>query len=57
VVPVPRETRAQGQAIFQLSRDRAHLSYRVIASNIENVVGARTFIALPRDPWGRSSFF
>ena len=39
VVP-PRDTLAQGEAIFQLSPDGTELSYRVIASNIENVIGA-----------------
>jgi hypothetical protein len=36
VVP-PIETLAEGQAVFQLSRDGTELSYLVIASNIENV--------------------
>lgn len=35
-----RETRARGVAIFQLSPDGSELSYRLIASNIENVVQA-----------------
>lgn len=39
VVP-PRETGAQGQAVFQLSPDGTELSFVVIASNIENVTGA-----------------
>src|SRR5262245_285150 len=38
--PTPRETRAQGEAIFQLSADGTQLAYRLIASNIENVVQA-----------------
>jgi hypothetical protein len=38
-VPV-RVTNAQGQAIFQLSKDGTELSYRLIAANIENVVQA-----------------
>ena len=38
--PVPRETRAQGQAIFKLSADGTELTYRLIVSNIENVVFA-----------------
>jgi hypothetical protein len=38
VVP-PRETRAQGEAVLQLSADGTELSYLVIASNIENVTG------------------
>jgi CHRD domain len=39
VVP-PRDTRAQGEAVLQLSEDGTALSYVVIASNIENVTGA-----------------
>ena len=38
VVP-PRETRAQGEAVLELSADGTELSYLVIASNIENVTG------------------
>ncbi len=38
-VPV-RETQAQGQAIFQVSRDGLYVDYKVIASNIENVIMA-----------------
>src|SRR5262245_16133986 len=38
--PTPRETRAQGEAIFQLSADGTRLDYRLIATNIENVVQA-----------------
>jgi hypothetical protein len=38
-VPV-RVTNAQGQAIFQLSRDGSELSYRLIAANIENVIAS-----------------
>jgi hypothetical protein len=34
------DTRARGVAIFQLSRDGASLSYRLVASNIENVTMA-----------------
>ena len=40
----PRDTRAQGQAIFQLSRDGTELSYRLIASNIENVVASHIHV-------------
>lgn len=35
-----RPTRGQGQAIFHLSKDGTELEYRLIASNIENVVAA-----------------
>jgi len=38
-VPV-RDTRAQGQAVFQISPDGSQVSYRLIASNIENVTQA-----------------
>jgi hypothetical protein len=43
VVP-PRETLAQGQAVFQLSPDGTELSFVVIASNIENVTGAHVHL-------------
>ena len=39
-VPDPRETSAQAQAIFHLSKDGTELHYKLIASNIENVVQA-----------------
>jgi hypothetical protein len=35
-----RDTRAQGQAKFQLSPDGTELSYKLIVANIENVVAA-----------------
>lgn len=35
-----RDTSAQSQAIFHLSNDRSELEYKLIASNIENVVAA-----------------
>lgn len=38
-VPV-RDTQAQGQAIFHLSKDGTALSYKLIVANIENVVAA-----------------
>jgi hypothetical protein len=38
-VPV-RDTNAQGQAIFQVSRDAVSVSFRLIASNIENILQA-----------------
>ena len=38
-VPV-RDTRAQGQANFKLSKDGTELSYKIIASNIDNVTQA-----------------
>lgn len=39
-----RDTRAVGQAIFQLSKDGTELRYRLIASNIENVVAAHIHV-------------
>ena len=36
----PRDTRATGQATFQLSGDGSNIAYRLIASNIENVTAA-----------------
>jgi hypothetical protein len=44
VVP-PRDTLAQGEAVLQSSPDRTNLSYRVIASNIENVTSAHIHLA------------
>ena len=45
VIPaLPLATRAQGEAILQLSRDATELSYRVIASNIDNVTAAHIHI-------------
>lgn len=35
-----RETRAQGQVIFQLNAEGTELSYRLISSNIDNVVAS-----------------
>jgi hypothetical protein len=43
-VPV-RATQAQGQAIFQLSKDGTALSYRLIAANIENAFMAHIHMA------------
>ncbi len=39
-VPTSVDTRAQGQAIFQLNKDGTALEYTVIVANIENVIGA-----------------
>ena len=36
----PADTRAQGQAIFQLSADGTELSFKLIVANIENVTMA-----------------
>lgn len=45
-VPV-RDTRAQGQAVFQLSADGTRLSYRLMVANIENVTQAHIHLAPP----------
>jgi glucose/arabinose dehydrogenase len=44
-VPNPVNTRAQGQAIFQLSKDGTELSFKVNVANIENVIGAHIHLA------------
>ena len=36
----PHDTQAQGEAIFQVSKDGLSVSYRLIASNIDNVVAS-----------------
>jgi hypothetical protein len=41
----PVETLAQGQAIFQLSKDGSELHYKLIAANIENVFMAHIHMA------------
>ena len=41
----PVDTRAQGQAVFQLSRDGSELSYRLIVANIQNVTQAHIHMA------------
>jgi CHRD domain len=38
--PTPADSRAQGQAIFKISKDGDSFDYKLIASNIENVVMA-----------------
>ena len=43
--PLPLATLAQGQAVFKLLPGGTELSYKVIASNIENVVGAHIHLA------------
>ena len=43
----PRDTAGQGQAIFQLNRDGTELSYRLIASNIENVIASHIHVGAP----------
>jgi hypothetical protein len=41
----PVETLAQGQAIFQLSKDGTELHYKLIVANIENVAQAHIHLA------------
>jgi glucose/arabinose dehydrogenase len=43
--PTPVDTLAQGQAIFQLSKDRTELKFKVIVANIDNVIGAHIHLA------------
>src|SRR5688500_20288995 len=51
-----RPTQGRGVAIFQLSPDGTELSYRLIASNIENVVAAHIHIGRPTED-GRGGAF
>lgn len=41
----PAETKATGQAIFQLSEDGTSLSYRLIVANIDNVIASHIHMA------------
>lgn len=41
----PNESRGAGQAIFQLNKEGTELRYKLIASNIENVVAAHIHLA------------
>lgn len=45
--PHPRDSRAQGEAIFRVSEDGSSASFRLIASNIENVVQAHIHCGRP----------
>lgn len=45
--PHPRDSHAQGQAIFRVSDDGSSASFRLIASNIENVVQAHIHCGRP----------
>jgi hypothetical protein len=47
--PDPRDTPAQGQAKFHLSRDGSTIEYKLIASNIENVFAAHVHCAADRE--------
>jgi hypothetical protein len=46
------DTLAQGQAIFQFSKDGDELSYKLIVANIENVTMAHIHVAPPGEPNG-----
>lgn len=41
----PRETLAQGQAIFKLSKDGTELSYKLIVANLDNIQMAHIHLA------------
>jgi hypothetical protein len=41
----PRDTNAQGQAIFHLSEDETAIDFKLIVANIENVVAAHIHVA------------
>jgi hypothetical protein len=43
----PRATQAQGQALFQVSKDGSSIRYKLIVANIENVVAAHVHLAPP----------
>lgn len=44
-VPEPVDTKAQGQAKFQLSKDGSELRYKLNVANIEDVIGAHIHMA------------
>ena len=44
-----RDTNAQGQAIFHLSKDGTELHYKLIASNIDNVVASHIHVGGPNE--------
>ncbi|MDX1638190.1 MAG: CHRD domain-containing protein [Balneolaceae bacterium] len=44
-VPEPVDTKAQGEAIFKLSKDGSYISYKLIVANIENVFMAHIHLA------------
>ena len=43
----PNESQGQGQAIIQVNEDETAISYRLIASNIENVVASHIHVGAP----------
>jgi hypothetical protein len=48
----PRDTDAQGQAVFRLSRDGTTLHYQLVVANIENVTQAHIHMAPPGENGG-----
>lgn len=46
VVP-PRDTLAQGEAVLEVSPDGTAITYRVMASNVENVTAAHIHLGVP----------
>ena len=45
--PVARETQAQGQAIMKVAEDGQSISFKLIASNIDNVIAAHIHVGSP----------
>lgn len=45
--PTPADSRAQGQAIFRVSDDGSSVSFKLIASNIHNVIMAHIHCGVP----------
>jgi hypothetical protein len=45
--PTPADSRAQGQAIFQVAADSASVDYKLMASNIDNVIMAHIHCGQP----------
>ena len=43
--PVPRDTQARGNAVYQLSDDGTRVEYKVVVANIENVFMAHIHMA------------
>lgn len=42
----PRDTQGQGQVIFQLNADETQIEYKLIASNINNVIAAHIHLGV-----------
>ena len=45
--PTPADSRGQGQAIFRISADGSSVDFKLIASNIDNVIMAHIHCAIP----------